>query len=267
MKVRQFIGQRILSPCALEMFDHQVDPYIGCEHHCLYCYTLNDHDVREKGEIITYKNIEERLHEDISQIEPQIVYIGMNTDPYQPCERLHQQTRRILNLLSKHHFSASILTKSDLIIRDIDLLTNMLEPSAGVSIAFADEITRKLFEPDAPPIDTRVRTLEKLKDSGIETYTLITPVMPFITDVKKIIEMVEPYSDSIWLYPLEVKSESDRNWQNIKKILENDYPELTKKYLEIIFSANHHYWIMLRKELAHIKNKSRIHYNQECLFS
>ena len=132
---------------------------------------------------------------EISSIKPQTIYFGMNTDPYQPSEITFKQTRKALELLAERNFSASILTKSGLVTRDIDLLTKI--DSVGFSIAFQDEDVRKLFERRAPPNRERMDALKKIKEAGIETYTLICPVMPFITDVESLIDLVAPYSDTI----------------------------------------------------------------------
>ncbi|HIE05576.1 MAG TPA: radical SAM protein [bacterium (Candidatus Stahlbacteria)] len=255
MKLREVAVDQIVQRCRLEMFDYQIDPYTGCEHRCRYCYTLNGYDVQEYGEIRTSKNLEQQLAEELSKLEPQTIYIGMDTDPYQPCERTHQQTRKILSFLARCHFSASILTKSDLIIRDRDLLTTMLEPQAGVSIAFHNEQLRKIFEPDAPANEKRVNALRKLKEASIETYTLITPVMPFITEIEKIIEIVSPYSDAIWIYRLEIRSTDEKNWQNLRRLIDNNFPDLASRFTEVVFSPDHDYWKETRGKLQEMNDK------------
>jgi len=249
MKVRESSGIKILQPCSLEWFDYQIDPYVGCEHHCLYCYTLNQNDTEKTGEIRTYEDLAGQLIEELFRLRPQTIYVGMNSDPYQPCEKIYQQTRKVLELLACRKFSVCVLTKSDLILRDIDLLKKMPGSSAGFSIAFQDEKVRKLFEAKAPSNRKRLRALKKLKKAGIETYTLITPVMPFITDVNRIIQKVSPHSDTIWIYGLNMKAEKDRNWQNLKGILEKHFPDRLDQYREIAFSSSHPYWVELRERL------------------
>ncbi len=181
--------------------------------------------------------------------------MGMNTDPYQPSEEIYKQTRQVLEILLNRGFSVCILTKSDLVVRDIDILSNMVDSSAGISIAFQDEHTRQLFETKAPSNERRIEALKKLKEAGIQTYTLVCPVMPFITDVESLIDMVEPYSDTIWLYALNMKEKEDKNWQNIREILDSNYPEMTEQYRKIAFSKEHPYWKELREKLNKLKLK------------
>jgi DNA repair photolyase len=256
MKVGLASRGAILQPCSLEGYAHQLDPYIGCEHHCYYCYALNRAETDWMEEILMHRDFVRQLRHELSGLEPQAIYMGWNTDPYQPAERGHRQTRQALELLAHRGFSVCILTKSDLITRDIDLLATMPDPSAGVSIAFQDEDVRRLFEANAPPNKRRVAALKALKDAGIRTYTLICPVMPFLTDVEALIEMVAPFADRIWIYPLSMEAEEDRNWRYVKEILDRHLPELTERYREIAFSAAHPYWTRLRRKLEEFQGKT-----------
>ena len=258
MKARQISGKKILQPCSLEWYEYQIDPYIGCEHHCHYCYTLNQNDTEKTEEILTYRDITCQLIEELSGLKPQTIYMGMNTDPYQPCDKILQQTRKVLELLAYRKFSACMLTKSDLITRDIDLIKKMPGSSAGVSIAFQTERVRGLFEAYAPSNKRRIKALKKLKESGIETYVLINPVMPFISDVDALIEKVGPYADTIWIYGLHMESKKDKNWKNVKSILERNFPDLMEKYIDITFKENHPYWSELRRKLKDLQSEKKL---------
>jgi DNA repair photolyase len=240
------------------MFNYQVDPYIGCEHVCHYCYALNNAQTDWEKEILLHEGLIERLPQELSKLEPQTIYIGMDTDPYQPSERTLKQTKRILELLAERDFSVCILTKSGMVTRDIDLLAGMPGSSVGVSIAFQNEQTRQLLEKNAPPNKERLESLIELKNAGIETYTLISPVMPFITNVESLIDYVAPYSDTIWIYRFHLESEDSTNWQNVQSILDLHFPELTEQYRKIAFSADHPYWLELRHDLERIQNKKHI---------
>lgn len=256
MKISKCFRDKILNPCNLEMYNYQMDPYIGCEHFCRYCYALNKTETDWEKEILIHEDLITRLSHEISDIEPQTVYIGMDTDPYQPSEINIKQTRRMLELLAKKRSSACILTKSGLVTRDIDILAEMTDSSVGVSVAFQDEKTRQLFENRAPPNHERIKALEELKSAGIDTYTLICPVMPFITRVESLIEAVAPYSNTIWIYRLKMESEESRNWRSVKSIIDQHFPELTEQYQKIAFSGDHPYWGEIRRSLEEIENKT-----------
>lgn len=258
MKVVYSTRQQIIESCTLKDFNYQIDPYIGCEHKCHYCYTQNQSEFDWESEIGIYPNINEKLAEELSSLKPQIIYIGMNTDPYQPLEREYKQTRKVLELLKERNFSVCILTKSNLVIRDIDLLKKMDDASVGTSIAFQDDVVRRLFEENTIPNRDRIQAIAKLKEEGIETYVLICPVMPYITKVEVLIEEVHPYADTIWIYPLEIKSKEDKNWKKIQSLLEQHFPEIVDRFEEIAFSTNHTYWKELRQHLESIKIKDNI---------
>ena len=87
MKVSKCSLRKILNPCILEAHNYQVDPYIGCEHFCFYCYSLNKAETDWKKEILIHEDITGQLSLEMNSLEPQSIYMGMNSDPYQPSER------------------------------------------------------------------------------------------------------------------------------------------------------------------------------------
>lgn len=124
----------VLTPCTLEGLNYQVDPYVGCQHHCHYCYALNQAETDWRVTIQMHADITGQLKQELTGITPQTIYMGWQTDPYQPCETDCRQTRRVLTLLVEKGFSASILTKSDRVCRDLDLRAQYA-PSFGSELA------------------------------------------------------------------------------------------------------------------------------------
>jgi len=255
VKVSLCSNRQILQGCDLETYAYQCDPYIGCEHRCSYCYVLNQAETDWSREIQAHRDFAVRLRAELFPIKPQTIYFGMNTDPYQPVEEKRRYTRQALELLVELGFSACILTKSDLVLRDIELLQNMADCSVGFSLAFQDEGVRSRFEPYAPSNQRRIAALRKLKEVGVETYVVICPVMPYITDVETLIEDLAPIADTIWIYPLRMRLESDRNWQNVLSTLSEDFPDLTEQYRRVAFGRDHPYWLDLRCVLEEIRSK------------
>jgi len=100
----------ILQPCSLEGHTVQIDPYVGCEHHCLYCYALNGAESDWRQRILIHSDLERRLIEELEGVAPKSIYMGMNSDPYQPIE------------------AVCVLTKSSLIARDVDLFQRIRDP-------------------------------------------------------------------------------------------------------------------------------------------
>ena len=248
----------LLQPCEVEGFKFQLDPYVGCEHGCCYCYALNQAETDWAKGIKIHKNIGEQLRQELESIPPQTIYLGWNADPYLPSEATHRQTRQVLDILVEMGFSACILTKSDLFVRDIDVLQNMKDASVGVSVAFDDENNRGLFEDNTPDNEARVRALSKLSETGIKTYALICPVFPRITDVELLIDMLTPYADEIWVYGLSMKERSDLNWQNTHAVLSVHFAELTELVEAAAFYAQHPYWLKLRQKLERVKKERQL---------
>ncbi len=261
MKVSECSARPILSSCGLKEFDYQVDTYIGCEHYCYYCYVLDQTETDWSKEICMHKDIVSQLSEEIDTISPQTIYMGYQTDPYQPCEAEYHQTRKVLELFLHKGYSASILTKSDLVVRDIDILKKMDNAAVSVSVAFNDNQTRKLFEASTMDTEKRIEALRKLKEAGVRTGALVCPVIPYITDAVKLIDMLAPYTDTIWIYGLSINDRLGQNWLNIQKILKSQFSDLVKQIEPVIFSKEHIYWSQLRENLTALKNDRQLNLN------
>lgn len=250
MRITPCSPRPILVPCGLDAFDYQIDPYIGCGHLCHYCYVLNQAETDWESAIYRYDDIAGQLRDEIEGIAPQTIYMGYFTDPYQPCEADCFQTRKILEVLLDKGFSASILTKSDLVLRDLDLLRGMEAASVGVSVAFSDNGIRRQFEAHTGNTEARIAALHQIKAVGIRTTALICPVVPYLTDVMGLLKLLAPCTEVIWIYPLSILSRSNINWRHVESILEDRFPQLKTSIEEVLFENDHPYWRQIRHELA-----------------
>jgi len=261
LKVSECTNRTILSPCGLKGLDYQVDTYIGCEHCCHYCYALAQAETDWSKEILVHKEIAEQLSGEIDRIPSQTIYMGYHTDPYQPCEAEYHQTRKVLELFLKKGFSASILTKSDLVVRDIDILKEMNDAAVSVSVAFNDNQTRRLFEANTMDTENRIEALRQLKEAGVRTGALVCPVIPYITDAIRLVDMLQPHADVIWIYGLSINDRLGQNWLNIQQILNNQFTDLTEQIEPAIFSKDHRYWVQLRENLEVLKKDRQLNLN------
>ena len=261
MKVSVSTKRPILSPCGLKDIEYQVDTYIGCEHYCYYCYALPHAETDWSKEILIHKDIVDQLDQELDKIAPQTIYLGYQTDPYQPCEKDYCQTRKVLELLFKRGFSASILTKSDLVVRDIDILKEMNDAAVSVSVAFKNNKTRKLFEANTIETEKRITALQQLKEAGVRTGTLLCPIIPYITETLQLIDMLEPYADVIWIYGLGFNDRSAENWLNVEKILNCHFSALLEKIEPILFSKEHRYWAELGQSLETLRTERKLNLN------
>ncbi|MBN1551190.1 radical SAM protein [bacterium] len=256
-------GGPLLKPCLLEGINFQFDPYFGCGHQCVYCYALCRSGGEWNRRVYRYENMVDRLRQELMTLDPQRIYMGWNTDPYQPAERKEKATHQSLHVLAKAGFTVTLLTKSDLILRDLQILKSMHEVSAGISLAFPNESVRNDFEPAAPSNTRRIEALRKLRSSGISTYALICPVIPLLTDITSLIRDLSDSAATIWVYPLSVNRRSDRNWKNICGILKTNYLESENQIHDIALDPDHEYWSEQREMLIGLAKKTGLEIHVE----
>jgi DNA repair photolyase len=183
-------------------FRWSLNPYRGCVHGCHYCYARATHpylglnaDDDFATKIIVKSNMPEVLRQEL--LKPswmrERVAIGTATDAYQPCEGRYRLTRRCLEALHDSDTPVSIVTKSTLILRDLELLTELVHgPGATVhfTITTLDEELWRLIEPGTPPPLKRLRVLRQLSEAGIPTGVFLAPILPGITDTVESIDAV-----------------------------------------------------------------------------
>jgi DNA repair photolyase len=166
-----------------QVFDYVVNPYVGCQHGCTYCYArfmkrFTGHK-EPWGEFVDVKaNAPDLLKREIVKRLPRRVWISGVCDPYQPLEREYELTKECLEILIQHDWPITVQTKSPLVLRDIDLFMKSDKIEVGLSVTSADDEIRTLFEPGAPSIKKRIEALEELHLAGIRTYAMIAPMLP-----------------------------------------------------------------------------------------
>lgn len=165
------------------VYEYTINPYVGCQHACTYCYArfmrrFTGHK-EPWGQFIDVKiNAPELLQKEIKRKTPGRVWVSGVCDPYQPVERKYRLTRRCLEILIQHDWPVTIQTRSTLVLRDIDLLKLSSIVEVGVTITTADDGIRRLFEPNAPPIEQRARVLGELRSAGVKAFAMVAPMLP-----------------------------------------------------------------------------------------
>ncbi len=246
----------ILQPCGLDGFDYQLDPYFGCGHQCQYCYALCGAGGSWVSEVRGYEHLAERLRAEVARLEPQTIYMGLYSDPYQPAERGRGDTGTAVRVLEKAGFSAHILTKSDLFLRDLEFLASMPGASISISLAFSDPALKQALEPKTPSYPRRLRALKEAKAAGLKTSALICPVLPFLTDLRALVEMVEGVAERVWIYPLSMRNESDPNWRQVWQVIQERRPKLSADFKEAVFDREHAHWREQRELAGELAEKS-----------
>jgi len=181
MKLREITAKSVLSKS--QVYDYALNPYVGCQHECVYCYAkfmkrFTGH-TENWGEFVDIKiNAPALLAREVRRKRTGRVWISGVCDPYQPLEKKFMITKRCLEILVEHGWPFTIQTKSDLVMRDIDILKGAHESEVGFTITTADERMRKIFEPNASPVIKRLDALAVLHSNGIRTFAMIAPILP-----------------------------------------------------------------------------------------
>lgn len=175
-------------------FDRSINPYRGCEHGCVYCFARPSHaylglsaGLDFETRLFSKPQAAERLRAALARpgYQPQVIALGANTDPYQPVERHLRITRGVLQVLAEHRHPVAIVTKSQLVLRDLDLLAAMARERLAtvlVSVTTLDRELARRMEPRATSPAGRVETLRRLAQAGVPVGVLASPVIPGLND-------------------------------------------------------------------------------------
>jgi DNA repair photolyase len=176
------------------------------------------------GEFVDVKvNAPQLLRKQLKRARQGIVSLSTVTDPYQPLEKRYKLTRGCLEALLDHQFSVSILTRSPLCLRDIDLFRQFKNIDVGFSVTTHDEAIKKVFEPYSPPIHSRVEALKALRSEKIGTYAFIGPMLPL--DPKPLVMMLDGLVDEVLIDRLNYTNKVKSLYRKTKldKYLDEDY--------------------------------------------
>jgi len=225
--IKHTLVNQILTPCGISSIEYSLNPYIGCAHGCAYCYARylllrRGYGPEDWGKVVYIKsNAVSRLKDEIRWRRRGKVYLSSATDPYQPVEKEYQITRRLLEILVKYDWPVEILTKSTLILRDLDLIRTISDIRVGVSISVTEDF-RRVFEPFASSYDERLRILERLVNvlGGKRVYVFFAPFLPVLSEysLDTIIDDISNVGiQRLFLDKLNIKAQ---NWITINKALE-----------------------------------------------
>lgn len=186
-----------------KIFDYCLNPYIGCQVGCRYCYArlfiprYSGH--REPwGTFVDVKvNAVEVLRCQVRHARKGVVWVSSVCDPYQPIDRHLQLTRQLLEVLLEFQFPINIQTKSVLVLRDLDLFRRFEEIEVGLTITTENESIARLFEPRASSVKERIETLGKLKQAGLRTFAFLGPLLP--GNPQRLISLLEGKVDQVFI--------------------------------------------------------------------
>ncbi len=232
-----------------------IDLYQNCEFGCIYC------DSTFSKTIYIKKNGPEIFEKELRNTKKGTIIVGSVHDPYQKIEEKELLTRKTLEIIQKYNFSCHILTKSDLVLRDIDIISKIKNSLVTISISSLKNDVSRFFEKNVSPPNIRLKTIEKLKNFGIRTGLAIIPVLPYIveSELEKIVKHSKKRKADYILYKhLELKG--DQKICFLKE-LEDFKPELVKKYKNLYknsYLPDENYSKELKKTIEKISKKYKI---------
>jgi DNA repair photolyase len=244
--VKEILCKTILSRSGIYGVDYSVNPYVGCQHACVYCYARfmarGAHRGEEWGSFVDVKiNALKLLASELRRKPKGPVLLSSVTDPYQPLEKKYELTRGILQLLAKHQFPTTILTKSNLAVRDIDVMKKIRDCEVGFTITTLDENVKRIFEPWSASVEGRLDALRSFHDAGVETYAFLGPMLPYLSE-EGLSELLGRFRkigvNRILVDRLNLKAD---NWSSIHRALSEKLPDFLPKFEEVLFGSSGYY--------------------------
>jgi DNA repair photolyase len=227
-------------------FDRSINPYRGCEHGCIYCYARPTHAFQGLSPGLDFEtrlfvkpDAPELLARELAApgYEPKMIALGTNTDPYQPLERKWQLTRRILEVLRDANHPVGIVTKSALVMRDLDILSEMAKKGlakVALSVTTLDHRLARAMEPRASTPVRRLEAIRALANAGVPTAVMMAPIIPAINDseIERILDAAASAGATEAGYvmlrlPLEIK-DLFREW------LAEHFPDKSKHVISLV---------------------------------
>lgn len=247
IQVQSIETKSVLSKSNLPVCDFSANPYVGCPHACKYCYAsfmkrFTGHP-EPWGSFLDVKHWPEIANP--KKYAGKEIFIGSVTDPYNPFEEQYGRTRALLKQLANSGAAISIASKSDLVLRDLELIQSFSNARVSWSINTLDEDFRDDMD-EAVSIERRLVAMKAFHDAGVRTTCFISPIFPGITDVPAIIERAKEHCNLIWLENLNLRGSYKAD---ILAYIQRKYPDLTPLYQEIYMQKTRSYWEMLDAEI------------------
>lgn len=258
MTIKEIETKSVMTKSNLPVAYYSLNPYVGCAHACKYCYAsfmkrFTNHP-EPWGSFVDVK-----YWPVISKPEKYAgreAFIGSVTDPYQPCEEKYIRTRALLDQLKGSGISISVATKSDLVLRDIDLIKAFPNARVSWSVNTLDDAFQKAMD-CAVSVERRFAAMKAFYDAGVQTTCFISPIFPGITDVKSIIERAKGSCNLVWLENLNLRGDYKAR---ILSWIHEHHPELDSLYNDVYKMNDRGYWNSLDAEMKEFTAKEGMLY-------
>ena len=256
IKVNHIETKSVMTKSNTPLGGYSVNPYVGCPHACKYCYA--SFMKRFTGHTEPWGTFMDVKHwpaiKDPKKYAGQKIVIGTVTDGYNPLEETYQNTRKLLTELKDSGGDIVICTKSDLVLRDLDLLKE-INKNCRLTVSWSVNTLDEAFKDDmdaAASIGRRLAAMKEIYDAGIRTICFISPVFPGITDIEAIFERAKDQCDLIWLENLNLRGGFKADIMNY---IAEKHPELLPLYEEIYNRKDRSYFETLEKKAEEMAKK------------
>jgi len=256
VKVIKVKARRAFTPTKIPGADYVLNQYVGCEHACVYCYAKFMCKWYNYGRWGSWVVVKENLPELVkSERVKGKVYMSSVSDPYQPIERKIKLTKKILEGMDRKT-RLSILTKSDLVLRDIDVFKQFVDVEVGLTINNFDGKLKKEIEPFSPNNEKRIHALKVLYENGIKNYAFISPIIPGLIDVERLIKETRHFTNFYWFEFLNLRASGREFSEWLRENCAKSYEILTdkiklEKYIKSVIEIVRNSRIRIRGICAH----------------
>ena len=266
LKVKEIVTQNYITPSKLPGYDYVINPYVGCAHACIYCYAefmkrFSNHD--EPWGTFTDVKVRSTCAK-MTDLRHKQIFLSSVTDCYNPLEAKYRLTRRLLEHLQYSGAHITLLTKSDLVLKDLDLLTQIPDIRVGFSIQSLDEEFCKKTEPNAPSVSQRINALKTLHENNIKTWVHISPIFPQLSDWQAVVQATRAYADSFSFENLKLRAAP---LARVLLYITRHHPHLKELYQQIYVAKEGTYWKNLRKEILKFCNeqqlRAEVHFSED----
>lgn len=256
MKIKEIEVKDIITKSNIPGADFVINPYVGCPHACKYCYAcfmkrFTNHP-EPWGTFVDVKRTFKPIKTE--KLAGKNVFLSSVTDAYNPIEAKYKITRNILKQLKNIDCNITVTTKSSLVLRDIDILKDIKNLTVSFSVNTLDEKFKNDMD-SASPIKERLNALKTLHDNGIYTALFQSPMFPYITDFKSIINETKSYVNEYWFENLNLRVPYKGI---IMSYIQKNYPQYFDNYMDIYNRHDTKYWDDLTLEIADFCKKENI---------
>ncbi|MDR1787268.1 MAG: radical SAM protein [Treponema sp.] len=249
MIIREIEAHSLLTKTMVPAADFAINPYVGCPHKCIFCYAeymrrFTNHLNDEWGHFLDVKRYHKKLP--LKRLVGKRILFSTVTDPYNHYEDKYCLMRGLLEQFIDTDLTVIILTRSNLVLRDLDLLKKLRSARVCISLGTLNDALRKRIEPGVTSVRQRLLTLKTLHEAGIPVQVYVSPIFPGIGDFKEVVAACRPYTNTFLFENLTLRGPVR---VTVMRFIVQYYPQLISLYEDIYKRENFTYWDALEEDI------------------